>query len=292
MKPSLFDYCSRTSVGEVVAALVADPGAMILAGGQSLVPAMNLRLASPTRLIDLKNVADLADIQVDNGVIKIGAMVRHRDLELNDEVYAANPLIRKMMRFVAHVPIRNCGTVVGSLCHADAAAEMPLLLVLTGGTVTAVGPDGSRDIAAKDFFQFHMTTSRAPDEMIVRANIPVLADGAGYAFHEFARRQGDYAIAAAGATVSLDGDNRVTRARVGACGVASTPVLLEAVEQAITGAQLSQSTIADAAEKAKDAVTAPDDMHASTGYRKHLLAGLVRRVLGEAGQRAAGGAIK
>lgn len=290
MKPSLFDYCSPTSVGEVVAALVADPAAMILAGGQSLVPAMNLRLASPSRLIDLKNVADLGNISIENSVIKIGAMVRHRDLELDEQVYAANPLIREMMQFVAHVPIRNRGTVVGSICHADAAAEMPLLLVLMGGTVTAVGQDGNRDIAANDFFQFHMTTSRAPDEMIVSADIPSLPEGAGYAFQEFARRHGDYAIAAAGAIVTLDSDSRVSHARVGACGVASTPVVLEAVEQAIIGAKLSNETIADAAEKAKDAVTAPDDMHASTRYRKHLLAGLVRRVLREAGERATGGA--
>ena len=292
MKPSLFDYSSPASVEEVVAALSADPSAMILAGGQSLVPAMNLRLASPTRLIDLKNVADLGNISIENGVIKIGAMVRHRDLELDDHAHAANPLIREMMQFVAHVPIRNRGTIVGSICHADAAAEMPLLLVLTGGTVTAVGQNGSREIAASEFFQFHMTTSRAPDEMILSANIPSLPKGAGYAFHEFARRHGDYAIAAAGAIVGLDGDHRVSQARVGACGVASTPVVLEAVEQTIIGAKLSKETIADAAEKAKDAVTAPDDMHASTRYRKHLLAGLVRRVLSEAGERAAGGATR
>ncbi len=291
MKPSLFDYCSPQSVGEVVSALSADPGAMILAGGQSLVPAMNLRLASPTRLIDLKNVAGLSDIVVEDGVIKVGAMVRHRDLELDETAHAANPLIREMMHYVAHVPIRNRGTVVGSLCHADAAAEMPLLLVLTGGSVTAVGPDGTRDIAAGDFFQFHMTTSRASDELILRANIPVLPDGAGYAFHEFARRQGDYAIAAAGAIVTLDSSKSVTAARVGACGIASTPVLLEAVEQAVLGMQLTDEVIETAARKAGDAVTLPDDMHATAGYRRHLLAGLVRKALGEAAERAAGGPV-
>lgn len=288
MKPSLFDYCSPHSVGEVVSALKADPGAMILAGGQSLVPAMNLRLASPTMLVDLKNVADLSNVTIDSGVIKVGAMVRHRDLELNDAVHAANPLIREMMHYVAHVPIRNRGTLVGSLCHADAAAEMPLLLVLTDGTVTAVGPDGMRDIAAAEFFQFHMTTSKAPDEMIVHANIPVLPEGAGCAFHEFARRQGDYAIAAAGAIISLDGANTVMKVRVGACGIASTPVVLEMVEQALSGVQLTKQVIADAAEKAGEAVTLPDDMHATTGYRKHLLTSLVRRVLLEAAERATG----
>lgn len=286
MKPPLFDYCSPTSVGEVVAALVDDPGAMILAGGQSLVPAMNLRLASPSRLIDLKNVPDLADIKVADGMIAIGAMVRHRDLELNDVANEANPLIGKMMRYVAHVPIRNRGTVVGSICHADAAAEMPLLLVLTGGSVTAVGPEGTREIAANDFFQFHMTTSRAPNEMIVRANVPSLPPGAGCAFDEFARRQGDYAIAAAGAIVTLDQGGAVASVRVGACGVASRPVILEAVEQALAGQQPTPENIASAAEHSASAVTLPDDMHATTAYRKHLLNRLVRRVLTE----AAGGA--
>lgn len=288
MKPSLFDYCSPQTVGEVVSALSEDPGAMILAGGQSLVPAMNLRLASPTRLVDIKNVADLSDIVIADGVIKVGAMVRHRDLELDDAVHAVHPLIREMMHYVAHVPIRNRGTVVGSLCHADAAAEMPLLLVLTEGTVTAVGPNGTRDITAADFFQFHMTTSRAPDEMILSANIPVLPDGAGYAFHEFARRQGDYAIAAAGAILSLGGDNTVSGVRIGACGIASTPVLLSKVEEALMGTRLTKQTISDAANVAGDAVTLPDDMHATTGYRKHLLSSLVRRVLADAGERAAG----
>ncbi len=291
MKPSLFDYCSPTSVGEVVTALVDDPGAMILAGGQSLVPAMNLRLASPSRLIDLKNVPELTNIEVAEGMIAIGAMVRHRDLELNDPANAANPLIGKMMRHVAHVPIRNRGTVVGSLCHADAAAEMPLLLVLTGGSVTAVGPDGTRDIAADAFFQFHMTTSRQPDEMIVRASIPALPKGAGCAFDEFARRQGDYAIAAAGAIVTLDQHGAVATARVGACGVASKPVILEAVEQALAGQQPTSGNIASAAAHSADAVTLPDDMHATTAYRKHLLNRLVRRVVGEAAEQAAGGAV-
>lgn len=292
MKPSLFDYCSPNTVGEVVSALSADPGAMILAGGQSLVPAMNLRLASPTRLVDIKNVADLSETTIGDGVIKVGAMVRHRDLELNDAVHAAHPLIREMMHYVAHVPIRNRGTVVGSLCHADAAAEMPLLLVLTGGTVTAIGPNGTRDIAAADFFQFHMTTSKAPDEMILCANIPVLPDGAGFAFHEFARRQGDYAIAATGAIISLDSSNTVTSARIGACGISSTPVVLGKVEEAIMGTQLTKQAIADAANVAGDAVTLPDDMHATTGYRKHLLTSLVRRVLAEAAERAAGGPVQ
>lgn len=282
MKPSLFDYSAPSSVAEAIEALSGDPGAMILAGGQSLVPAMNLRLASPTRLVDLRNVSGLQETVIEDGTIRVGAMVRHRDIELDDAVHQANPLIREAMKYVAHVPIRNRGTVVGSLCHADAAAEMPLVLLVTGGSVTAEGPGGRRDIAAADFFQFHMTTTRAADELIVHANIPCLPKGAGYAFEEFSRRHGDYAIAAVAAIVQRGSDGTVNAASVGACGVGSKPVRLSAVEEAITGTKMSADDIKTAAQSSQDYVSAPDDMHATTAYRRHLLVNLVRRALSSA----------
>lgn len=287
MKPSLFDYSAPTSVAEAIEALSSDPGAMILAGGQSLVPAMNLRLASPTRLVDLRSVSGLRETVIEDGMIRIGAMVRHRDIELDEAVRQANPLIREAMKYVAHVPIRNRGTVVGSLCHADAAAEMPLVLLVTGGSVTAEGPGGRRDIQADDFFQFHMTTTRAADELVVHANIPVLPEGAGYAFEEFARRHGDYAIAAVAAIVQRRPDGTVEAASIGACGVASRPLRLSAVEDAITGTALSDDDIKNAAQSSQDYVSAPDDMHATTAYRRHLLVNLVRRALSSAGQSRA-----
>jgi carbon-monoxide dehydrogenase medium subunit len=202
MKPALFDYHAPSSVEEAVALLGSLEGSMILAGGQSLVPAMNMRLASPAALIDIQRIPGLSAIRIEDGVIRVGAMVRHRQLELDPAVHAANPLIREAMAHVAHVPIRNRGTVVGSLCHADAAAEMPMVLVLTGGGVVARSASGERVIPASDYFEFHMTTSRRPDEMIVEARFPVLPKGAGHAFDEFTRRHGDYAIAAVGAIVS------------------------------------------------------------------------------------------
>lgn len=287
MKPSLFDYSAPNSVAEAIEALSSDPGAMILAGGQSLVPAMNLRLASPTRLVDLRNVSGLRETVIEDGMIRIGAMVRHRDIELDEAVRQANPLIREAMKYVAHVPIRNRGTVVGSLCHADAAAEMPLVLLVTGGSVTAEGPGGRRDIPADDFFQFHMTTTRAADELVVHANIPALPEGAGYAFEEFARRHGDYAIAAVAAIVQRRPDGTVEAASIGACGIASRPVRLSAVEDAIAGTALSDDDIKNAAQSSQDYVSAPDDMHATTAYRRHLLVSLVRRALSSAGQSRA-----
>ena len=286
MKPALFEYSAPTSVAEAVALLAADPSAVVLAGGQSLVPAMNLRLASPSRLVDIQHIPDLRGITVEDGRIVVRAMVRHRELEQSDAAFAANPVIREAMAHVAHVPIRNRGTVVGSLCHADAAAEMPMILVLTGGSVVAEGPDGRRTIAAEDFFQFHMTTTRETGELIVEAHFPVLPAGAGAAFDEFTRRHGDYAIAAVGAIVGFDGDGRADRVSIAACGIASRPVRLREAEARLMGTRVEDADLAAAGEAAKAAVTATDDMHATTSYRQRVAATLVRRVVALAADRA------
>lgn len=286
MKPALFDYSAPTSVAEAVSLLAADPGAVVLAGGQSLVPAMNLRLASPSRLVDIQHIPGLRGIAVEDGRIVVRAMTRHRELEQSEVAFAANPVIREAMAHVAHVPIRNRGTVVGSLCHADAAAEMPMVLVLTGGSVVAEGPNGRRTIAAEDFFQFHMTTTREPGEIIVEAHFPVLPAGAGAAFDEFTRRHGDYAIAAIGAIVGFGQDGRADRVSIAACGIASRPVRLREAEARLMGTRIEDADLAAAGEAAKAAVTAADDMHATTSYRQRVAATLVRRVVALAADRA------
>lgn len=286
MKPALFDYSAPTSVAEAVALLAADPGAVVIAGGQSLVPAMNLRLASPSRLVDIQHIPGLRGIAVEDGRIVVRAMTRHRELEQSEVAFAANPVIREAMAHVAHVPIRNRGTVVGSLCHADAAAEMPMVLVLTGGSVVAEGPNGRRTIAAEDFFQFHMTTAREPGEIIVEAHFPVLPAGAGAAFDEFTRRHGDYAIAAIGAIVGFGSDGRADRVSIAACGIASRPVRLREAEARLMGTRVEDADLAAAGEAAKVAVTAADDMHATTSYRQRVAATLVRRVVALAADRA------
>lgn len=286
MKPSLFDYVAPRSVDEAVGLLKEDSGAMILAGGQSLIPAMNMRLASPSRLIDIQNIPGLSHITVGNGKIAVGAMARHREVELHDGVAAANPVLRVALGHVAHIPIRNRGTVVGSLCHADAAAEMPMILVLTGGSVLVAGSDGRREIAAEDFFQFHMTTSRQPDEMVVEAHFPALPPGAGFAFEEFTRRHGDYAIAAAGCILTHNGAGAVATVALAACGVSSKPLRLPAAEQILAGSRLTAADIKAAGDAACAAVTTPGDMHATAGYRKHLFATLVRRAVERAAARA------
>jgi carbon-monoxide dehydrogenase medium subunit len=284
MKPPLFEYSAPRTLPEAISILANDPSAMVLAGGQSLIPAMNFRLATPSHLVDIQHVADLKGIAVENGHIVVKAMTRHRELELDDAVFRANPLIRETIAHVAHVPIRNRGTVVGSLCHADAAAELPLLLVLSGGTVVAEGPAGRREIAARDFFTFHMTTSRLPGEIIVEAHFPVLPQGAGSAFEEFTRRHGDYAIAAVGAIVRRNGGKAEVSLAAG--GISSRPMALTAAEAILNGSDLSAGKISEAAEAAKNAVTAPDDMHATIGYRRSLLAALVRRTVSKALARA------
>ena len=202
MKPSLFGYRAPTTLDDAIKILASDADAAVLAGGQSLLPAMNFRAANPTLLVDIQHVDGLRGVTVEDHRIAVRAMTRHRELELHPEVQRTHPLIAEAMAHVAHVPIRNRGTVVGSLCHADPSAEMPLILVLLGGTVIAQGPSGAREIAAEDFFQSFLTTTRRPDEIIVEARFPLLPPGAGWAFDEVTRRHGDYALAGVGIAIA------------------------------------------------------------------------------------------
>ncbi len=288
MKPALFDYLAPETVADAVAALAAEPTARPLAGGQSLIPTMNFRLSTPGRLVDLRKVTGLRGISVADGAIRIGAMTRHRELETHAGANAANPLIAEVMANVAHIAIRNRGTVGGSIAHADSAAELPCLLVATGGTVRATGPDGERAVAAEGLFSFHMTTTLAQAEVLTEVRIPVLPPATGYAFEEFARRRGDYALAGVCALIALDEGGNCTGARLAGCGVGSRPVRLAAAEDALRGARLDEAALDAAGEAAKPYVSAPGDLQASEAYRKDLLAALVRRTATRAIQRARG----
>jgi CO/xanthine dehydrogenase FAD-binding subunit len=287
LKPQLFEHVAPRTLSDAVAALVSDPGAMVLAGGQSLIPALNLRLMMPTLLVDIAHINGLRSVRIENGAIVVGAMARHRDVELHPEVRRAQPLLPAALVNVGHVPIRNRGTTVGSLCHADAAAEMPLVLLLTGGSVLAVGPNGSRVIAAEDFFSSHFTTTRSPDEIVTEARFPVLPQAAGWSFQEVARRGGDHALAAVGAILELGPSGTVERVCLAACGMAARPERLIQAEKVLIGGRLTDVKVAAAAEAASAAVTAPDDMHASRAYRRRAVRALVKRAIAEAHQRAA-----
>ncbi|WP_454627047.1 FAD binding domain-containing protein [Bradyrhizobium cenepequi] len=286
MKPSIFGYKAPTSIEEAISILAGDPDAVVLAGGQTLLPAMNFRAANPSMLVDIQHVAGLRGIEIGADRIVVKAMTRHREFELDAEVARVNPLVAEVMQHVAHVPIRNRGTVVGSLCHADPSAEMPLLLVLLGGSVIAQGPSGRREIAAEDFFQSFLTTARERDEIIIEARFPVPPKGAGCAFDEVTRRHGDYAIAGVGCVLSLDDRGRASRVQLAACGITDTPVRLKAAENILTGTVLGASDLDAAVVASAAAVTQPDEMHVSQTYRRRALGTLIRRMVTTAAQRA------
>ena len=289
MKPPLFRYEAPRTLGDAVAVLASDPDAMVLAGGQSLVPAMNFRVATPSVLVDIQHVEGFKGIAVEGDTIVIKAMTRHRELELHPEVRRLNPLVAETMQHVAHVPIRNRGTVVGSLCHADPSAEMPLLFVLLDGTLAATGPTGTRQIAAADFFQSFLTTNRRRDEIVIEARLPVMPAGAGFAFDEVTRRHGDYALVGVGCVLSLDSNGRAQNVRLAACGISDRPVRLRAAETALAGSVLASSDLVAAGRASADAVTQTDDMNTSLSYRRRVLSGLIQRLVPIAASRARAG---
>ncbi len=288
MKPALFDYTAPETIAEAVAALAADESARPLAGGQSLIPIMNFRLAQPGTLIDLGRVAGLDGITVTESEVRIGAMTRQRTLESHAGANAANPLIAEVLAHVAHIAIRNRGTVGGSIAHADASAELPCLLLAMGGSVCATGPEGERTVAADDLFSFHMTTTLAQTEILTEVRIPRLAPATGWAFEEYARRRGDYALAGVCALVTRGAGGVCTVARLAGCGIADRPVRLTAAEDALQGGTLDEDALMAAGEAAKGHATLPDDLQASQAYRADLLAALVRRAVSRAAARAGG----
>ncbi len=281
MKPALFAYAAPQSVGEALELLASDEMARPLAGGQSLIPTMNFRIAAPSTLVDLRRIGALNGHAVEGDVIRVGAMTRQRDLERDEAVRRANPLVAEVLSNVAHIVIRNRGTVGGSIAHADAAAELPCMLVATGGSVVARRTGGERTIAAEDFFLFHMTTALEAGELLTEVRIPALPPRTGYAFQEVARRHGDYALAGVCALVTLK-DGVCSAVSLAACGVASKPTRLAEAEAALLGAPPEGEALTRAAEAARDYATAADDRQASADYRRDLAAALVRRTVARA----------
>ena len=285
MKPALFAYVAPQSVEEALEVLASDEMARPLAGGQSLIPTMNFRIAAPSTLVDLRRIGALKGHAVEGDVIRVGAMTRQRDLERDSEVRRANPLIAEVLGNVAHIVIRNRGTVGGSVAHADAAAELPCMLVATGGAMVARSVGSERTIAADDFFLFHMTTALEAGELLTEVRIPALPPHTGYAFQEVARRHGDYALAGVCALVTLK-DGVCSAVSLAACGVGSKPTRLAEAEAALLGAPPEGEALARAAEAARDYATAADDRQASADYRRDLAAALVQRTVTKAAERA------
>jgi len=266
---------------------VADLGqdGKILAGGQSLIPILNMRLASPAHLVDINRVTGLDGVDVGPDHVRVGALVRHAQLERHEGAYAALPLLRQALVNVAHPAIRNRGTTVGSIAHADAAGEMPAILVLTDGVVEAVGPQGSREIAALDFFQGPLETALAEDEMAAAVRFRRFAPGTATAFAESARRHGDYAMAGVAAAVTAT-DGVVTAASASFVSVTDVPTVLDLTD-VLGGQQTDAADWSAAAEAVRAHIEPEADIHATADYRRMLAGELARRVLRQAAENAA-----
>lgn len=280
MKPPKFMYCDPDSVEEAVA-LKSRYGhdSLVLAGGQSLMPMLNMRLANPEVLIDINRITGLQQITRDGDVLEIGAGVRQSVLETDPAVAAAVPLLGLVVPYIGHIENRHRGTVGGSLAHADAAAELPCAAVTLDATIVVQGTAGRREVPAREFFEGFMTTCCAPDELVVAVRFPVTPASAGSAFVEHARRQGDFALAAAAAVVTLDAQGHIASAAVGVAGISGTPVRATAVQDALVGGPATTEAVAAAAAAVGDSVSAADDMHATGTYRRHLAVTVVKRAI-------------
>jgi carbon-monoxide dehydrogenase medium subunit len=288
MKPAPFAYYRPESVDEVLDRL-AEHGddAKLLAGGQSLVPAMNFRLAQPAVLIDLNEVDELAFIKERRDGLHIGAMTRQRLVERSTEVRRSAPLLHETMPFIAHPQIRNRGTVGGSLAHADPAAELPAVSLVLEARIKVKNQRAERWVPASEFYTGLFGTALAPEDLVLEVHIPSASPRTGWAFDEVSRRHGDYALVGVAASVTLDGKGRCKRAAVGLLSVGAGPVLAQECGNLLEGEKPTADAIAAAADAAatKD-IDPPGDIHASTEYRRHLARVLTRRVLSRAAERA------
>jgi carbon-monoxide dehydrogenase medium subunit len=285
MKPPRFDYHAPRTVDEAVALLGRYGGdAKPLAGGQSLVPLLNFRLARPAALVDLNRVPALAGIREVNGHVAFGAMTRQRAIEFSPVVARRLPLLAEATRWVGHLPIRSRGTIGGSIAHADPSAEYPAVLAALDGVVVARGPKGERTLAAGELFESYLTTTLAPDELLTEVRLPAMPEGAGWAFEEFARRHGDFAIIGVAAAVWRDGAGWT--ARLATAGAGPVPVRLRAAEAIVEQEGTGDETVAAAAARAAELVQPDSDIHASADYRRNLTRVLTARALRTAIGRA------
>ena len=255
-----------------------DGEARVLAGGQSLVPMMNFRLATPRAIIDLNRIDGLSYIEDDGEVVRIGSMTRQRRLEFDPRVAAKLPLLREALRWVGHLPTRSRGTIGGSIAHADPSAEIPMVLQTLEGEVVARGAQGERRIPAQQLFQAALTTSLAPLEIITEVRLPAMPAQAVCAVEEFARRKGDFAIAAVAVMLMRDGD-RCIKARLATAGVSPASIRLRDAEAVLEQKGLGEDAIAEAADKAKAEVDPVSDLNGSAEYRRHLTGVLMSRAV-------------
>jgi carbon-monoxide dehydrogenase medium subunit len=287
MKPAAFVYIAPNSLEAAVEAIAAANGdGKILAGGQSLMPLLNFRMARPSVIVDLMHIPDMSFIERRGDMVAIGALTRHADLEFSDLIAQKLPVMAAAMPHVAHLAIRNKGTIGGSLSHADPAAELPMLAVFYGATIKVQGSGGRRDIPAEDFFVSALTNCLDPDEIVFEIDFPVLTSHAGWAFEEVARRFGDFALASIAVSLGIL-DNRIVDARVAVMGVADTPRRLREAEDALRG-EGEPKTAAKFGKIVRACVSPESDIHVSAEYRKNLIGALAERAFTTAWTRAVG----
>ncbi|WP_431017077.1 FAD binding domain-containing protein [Bradyrhizobium pachyrhizi] len=287
MKPAPFDFVRPTTISAASEELARCGGdGKIIAGGQSLMPMINFRLVKPSVLVDINGIADLSQIESSGGRLRLGATVRHYMTATDPLIQERIPILHEAMHHVAHLTVRNRGTFCGSVCHADPAAEMPMMTLLLNGQITARSVRGERQIAAADFFQGSLMNSLEPDEFVTSIEIDELSADVGWGFEEFAKRHGDFALACVATTMSIR-DGAACGARFAMMGVGETPLRLGSVEALIEGREVTPDLVNEVVELLNDTLRPNTDLHASADYRRHLSGALARRALDVAWRRAA-----
>ena len=290
MKPAPFEYHAPSTVADTLGLLAehADE-CKVLAGGQSLVPMLALRLTRFEHLIDLNRVDELFGLSRANGTLTIGAMTRQRAVERDPMVAAATPLLARAVPFIGHTQIRNRGTIGGSIAHADPASELPAVVLALGGELEVASAGGTRRVPAEGFFEGMWTTCMRDDELLVAVHVPVWEGRCGFAFAEVARRSGDFALAGVAAAVELGNDGSVQRVALGLLGMGSTAVRATAAEDALIGRAPAAPELDEVAQLSVADLDPPDDIHATSAYRLRVGAHLVRQALGIALEEAGTG---
>jgi 2-furoyl-CoA dehydrogenase FAD binding subunit len=290
MKPCAFEYFNPRSVKEAIDLLDRfGDEAKIIAGGQSLVPMMNFRLARPEILIDINGIKELEYIKTEDDELVVGALTRERDLEQSPLVVEKWPFLSKAISFIGHRTIRNRGTIGGSLVHADPSAEIPTSLCALNGKVKIKSASGEKILQPEEFFLTYLTTSLEPSELLVEVRIPALPEKTGWSFMELSRRSGDFAIVAVGILLFMERGGKCKETRISMGGVAPTPMRAEEAEALLTGRKITEKLIAEAARKAAEATDTESDYHASADYRRDMAKRFVQRGLLEACNRVNGG---
>ena len=286
MKPAPFDYARPGSLEEALD-MLAENGdeAKVLAGGQSLVPLLNMRFARPGVLVDVNRIPGLDAIVEQDAAVRVGALVRQSAFGSSQAVASRLPLAAECVPLIGHFVTRNRGTVGGSIAHADARAELPLALVALGGSVVAASHRGRRTIAAEDFFVTHFTSALEPDELLVETVWPAASAGAGHAFEEFAQRGGDFALGMAACTLRVHA-TRVVEARIAVGAASDRPLLVEEAASLLRGEAVDERLAREAGDAASRAVDPADSLHASAAYQKHLAGLMVERAVLQAWRRA------